>query len=451
MTNVIAPRRTDTPSKVPTTSDLQDGELGVNVADGKIYQRMGSTIYLVGEVGGWSPGGTSSQFVLGDGSYSNITALGKTIVAEASTGDVRNTLGLGNLATLNTIGNAQWAGGPLSIANGGTGNTSGNAATATTLATARTLTIGSTGKSFDGSANVSWSLADIGAVATGTTVNMTGNQTGIAGNKSWTGSHTFTGGMSLGSTIAASTSNLSSHLSLYSNTYGFNVTGNRLNAVVPTGAVFTFVRDGVDVAGISHIGVTSSSFNLPANNGDGLKFWGGGNNYSIWMSNASDSTYGGRAPGETASDFNMYFNMSNSASRGFVFCNTYTPVAGIDGAGSGYFTSHVYSQDGAFFDSRGNVRKLPFNTQNANYTFTANDFNGAVEKSNNSNYTYTLNNIGSQAQAITVVNSGTAGNITIARGSGVALYRNGVNANITVGPGSMITIYRSANSGRWIA
>ena len=39
----------------------------------------------------------------------------------------------------------------------------GNAATATALQTARTLTIGNTGKSFDGSGNVSWSLAEIGA------------------------------------------------------------------------------------------------------------------------------------------------------------------------------------------------------------------------------------------------------------------------------------------------
>lgn len=42
---------------------------------------------------------------------------------------------------------------------------SGNAGTATTLATARTLTIGATGKSFNGSANVSWSLSEIGAAA----------------------------------------------------------------------------------------------------------------------------------------------------------------------------------------------------------------------------------------------------------------------------------------------
>jgi hypothetical protein len=41
---------------------------------------------------------------------------------------------------------------------------SGNAATATRLATARTLTIGNTGKTFNGTGNVSWSLAEIGAL-----------------------------------------------------------------------------------------------------------------------------------------------------------------------------------------------------------------------------------------------------------------------------------------------
>jgi hypothetical protein len=46
-----------------------------------------------------------------------------------------------------------------------TGSITGNAATATKLATARTLTLGSTGKTFDGSADVSWSLSEIGAAA----------------------------------------------------------------------------------------------------------------------------------------------------------------------------------------------------------------------------------------------------------------------------------------------
>lgn len=45
------------------------------------------------------------------------------------------------------------------------GNLTGNADTATILKNARTLTIGNTGKAFNGSANVSWTLAEIGAVA----------------------------------------------------------------------------------------------------------------------------------------------------------------------------------------------------------------------------------------------------------------------------------------------
>lgn len=41
----------------------------------------------------------------------------------------------------------------------------GNASSATKLATARTLTIGNTGKTFDGTSNVSWSLSEIGVAA----------------------------------------------------------------------------------------------------------------------------------------------------------------------------------------------------------------------------------------------------------------------------------------------
>ena len=44
------------------------------------------------------------------------------------------------------------------------GKLNGNASTATALQTARTFTIGNTSKSFNGSANVSWSAAEIGYV-----------------------------------------------------------------------------------------------------------------------------------------------------------------------------------------------------------------------------------------------------------------------------------------------
>lgn len=48
---------------------------------------------------------------------------------------------------------------------------SGNAATATKLQTAKTITIGNAGKSFDGSANIGYTLADIGAAASNHTHN----------------------------------------------------------------------------------------------------------------------------------------------------------------------------------------------------------------------------------------------------------------------------------------
>lgn len=50
-----------------------------------------------------------------------------------------------------------------------TGGFNGNATSASKLTTARTLTIGNTGKTFDGSANVSWSLSEIGAATSGHT------------------------------------------------------------------------------------------------------------------------------------------------------------------------------------------------------------------------------------------------------------------------------------------
>lgn len=61
---------------------------------------------------------------------------------------------------------------------------SGNATTATTLQTARTLTIGSSGKTFNGGANVTWTLAEIGAAADSAVVKLTGTQS-VAGAKTF--------------------------------------------------------------------------------------------------------------------------------------------------------------------------------------------------------------------------------------------------------------------------
>ena len=44
MATVIKLKRTTTASAVPTTSDLEDGEIGVNITDQKIYIRSGDSI-----------------------------------------------------------------------------------------------------------------------------------------------------------------------------------------------------------------------------------------------------------------------------------------------------------------------------------------------------------------------------------------------------------------------
>lgn len=82
-------------------------------------------------------------------------------------------------------------------------NTTGSAAT---LTTARTLTIGNTGKTFNGSANVSWTIAEIGALAlTGGT--LTGSVTSATGMTAW---NTTTPGTTVGNIqigTASSTAN----------------------------------------------------------------------------------------------------------------------------------------------------------------------------------------------------------------------------------------------------
>jgi hypothetical protein len=60
---------------------------------------------------------------------------------------------------------AQLFNGTIGADTTGTAATATLATSATALATARTFTIGATGRTFDGSADVSWNLADIGAVA----------------------------------------------------------------------------------------------------------------------------------------------------------------------------------------------------------------------------------------------------------------------------------------------
>lgn len=87
-------------------------------------------------------------------------------------------------------------------------------------------------------------------------------------------------------------------------------------------------------------GITASSgtiygatYTAAASAAYGYGLWAGAPlSYGILMSDSANATYGGRMSGETTSDYNMYFSMSQGTNRGFVFRNAYaTPLFAING------------------------------------------------------------------------------------------------------------------------
>jgi hypothetical protein len=56
MPNVLLPKRSTVPGKVPTTGDLQIGELAVNLTDAKLYSRNSGGVIELG-------GGTGSALI----------------------------------------------------------------------------------------------------------------------------------------------------------------------------------------------------------------------------------------------------------------------------------------------------------------------------------------------------------------------------------------------------
>lgn len=48
MANIFKPKRSSTAAKVPTTTDLASGEIGVNMADQKVYINNGTSVVQVG-------------------------------------------------------------------------------------------------------------------------------------------------------------------------------------------------------------------------------------------------------------------------------------------------------------------------------------------------------------------------------------------------------------------
>ena len=182
------------------------------------------------------------------------------------------------------------------------GDLTGNADTATTLKDSRTLTIGSTGKTFNGSDNVSWTLAEIGAMAAGDTSHATHVTTG---SQTWSGDKTFNDHIILG---GQSSSSVNSTGQILFGTSGAKMTSNGNGNVIinPNSGtdgqivLYTGNNPKITIGGSSVVTTTSGNAvsATTANNvyisttdaDDGLPIL-----FTTWRTTASDATTEGVA------------------------------------------------------------------------------------------------------------------------------------------------------------
>jgi hypothetical protein len=114
MPTVIKPKKSETASAVPTTSDLAVGEICMNIADRKIYTRKSNnSIVIVGshietDVGGTSVGGDvtgtvsniqiSSNTITATELADNSVGIAELNVSDGTTGQLLKTNGSGTLS-----------------------------------------------------------------------------------------------------------------------------------------------------------------------------------------------------------------------------------------------------------------------------------------------------------------------------------------------------------------
>jgi hypothetical protein len=183
--NSVGAPKTDGTNATGTWGIDISGQVVKTVAAGSdanwLYGTVGSNDYFRVRAGGASNAGYLEIATSDDGTepiyirqYNGIFA---TIARTATILD-----GSGNTSFPGTLTASNFSGSSSGTNTGDQTNISGNAGTATALQNARTITVGATGRSFNGTADISWSLADIGAQAAGSYVTTNTTQT-ITGYK----------------------------------------------------------------------------------------------------------------------------------------------------------------------------------------------------------------------------------------------------------------------------
>jgi len=116
-----------------------------------------------------------------------------------------------------------------------------------------------------------------------------------------------------------------------------------------------------------------------------------------------------------------------------------------------YTTTLKLNPNGALEDSKGDVRKIPLNTQSGsgNYNLVVADAGKTILASGNVTFNASIFSAG---DAVTIINN-TNGNITITQGSGTAMYwtADGTTASRTLATRGMATIYFTHNTTGYIS
>lgn len=282
------------------------------------------------------------------------------------------------------------------------------------------------------------------------------SQTGLSGNKTWAGAHTFQGALS------------SEHTS------GTGLVVNRTNAAVNSsieyrgtgGSIYAGLRSATqwavnDSASLSDspwLEVTETAAYV---NGNEVYHTG---NLPAYPSNyvTTNSTQTGLSGNKTWTGAHTFNSVTTTGSlevgSGVVARSGGTIYMRPNGAGSASGEMQINSSgnvsaSGTVSDVQGNLRRTVHLISNSSISLASSHCNAIVEKTGSGNAAYTIQTSTSSTAGdmITVSNQSSSGNITITRGTSTSLYRNGVDANIIVAPGESVTIFKCNAAGRWAA